>query len=75
MNIPSVKTDRSGIINFMEFVCSLWNILTLDETNMGCLAFMIADPTASKTLSCKCVHLGCTFFDFFIATFTNFSNL
>ena len=37
----------------MEFACSLWNILTLDETNMGCLAFMIADPTAVRTLSCK----------------------
>jgi hypothetical protein len=45
-------TDRSGIINFMEFVCALWNILTMDESNMGSLAFMIADPTASKLLSC-----------------------
>jgi hypothetical protein len=37
----------------MEFAASLWNILTLDESNMGCLAFMVADPTASKTITCK----------------------
>ena len=37
----------------MEFVCSLWNVLTLDETNMGSLAFMIADSTGCKNLTCK----------------------
>jgi hypothetical protein len=41
----------------MEFVCAIWNILTLDESNMGSMAFMIADPTGSKNLSCK-LHLA-----------------
>mmetsp|Transcript_4703 Transcript_4703/g.7681 ORF Transcript_4703/g.7681 Transcript_4703/m.7681 type:complete len:453 (+) Transcript_4703:91-1449(+) len=48
--------DESGIINFMEFVCSLWNILTLDELNMGGLAFNIVDRTGMKIIGYKAVE-------------------
>ncbi|KAJ1421568.1 hypothetical protein B484DRAFT_399408, partial [Ochromonadaceae sp. CCMP2298] len=43
--------DKSGIINFMEFVCSLWNILTLNESSMGGLAFNIVDSNCLKLIS------------------------
>jgi hypothetical protein len=39
------------MINFMEFVCTLWNLLTLPESDYGALAFLIKDPTAAGTIN------------------------
>lgn len=41
------------MINFMEFVCTLWNLLTLPEGDYGALAFLIKDPSAAGTINCK----------------------
>ena len=55
--------DGSGELNFMEFVCSMWHFLTLEENEFGELAFMIMDPTASKSLNgntyCDIVYNSC----------------
>ncbi len=45
--------DKSGMINFMEFVCTLWNLLTLPESDFGSLAYLIKDSTADGKISCK----------------------
>eukprot|EP00981_Chlorochromonas_danica_P001365 scaffold292_cov161-Ochromonas_danica.AAC.3 len=44
--------DKSGLINFMEFVCTLWNILTLPVEECACIAYLIKDPTADATITC-----------------------
>ena len=45
--------DKSGMINFMEFVCTLWNLLTLPESDFGSLAYLIKDPSTDGKISCK----------------------
>eukprot|EP01035_Chromulina_nebulosa_P029635 gene29635-39303_t len=43
--------DNSGMINFMEFVCSTWNFLTLPREDMGSLAYLIRDSSAEKNIT------------------------
>lgn len=45
--------DSSGVINFMEFVCTLWNILTIPQVECASIAYLIKDPSAVKTITCK----------------------
>ncbi len=37
--------DKSGVLTFLEFVCCIWNLLTLDEAQLGTLLYLIKDPT------------------------------
>lgn len=48
--------DDSGLVNFMEFVCAIWNFLTLPEEDMGSLAFLIKDPSGEKHITCKYIQ-------------------
>jgi hypothetical protein len=48
--------DKSGKINFMEFVCTLWNLLTLPESNFGSVAYLLKDPSAESAISCM-IHI------------------
>ncbi len=45
--------DKSGLINFMEFVCCLWNLLTLPEPDLGSIAYLIRDPSGTSALRCE----------------------
>lgn len=45
--------DSSGIINFMEFVASIWNLLTLPHDKLGSLFFLLIDKTGTKKILCK----------------------
>lgn len=46
-------TDKSGMINFMEFVCTLWNLLTLPESDFGSVAYLLRDPSGESEITCK----------------------
>ena len=43
--------DASGEINFMEFVCSMWNMLTLHITELGSLVFLMFSPDGRRPLT------------------------
>lgn len=45
--------DNSGELNFMEFVCSMWHFLSMKETDMGYLLFMLHDANGEGTIACK----------------------
>lgn len=60
MYYVSVSTDGSGVINFMEFVCTLWNLLTLPERHCAVIAYMIKDHSTKGDISCKCNVFLCT---------------
>lgn len=45
--------DHSGMINFLEFVCALWNLLTISEDNYGTMAFLLKEPTGKSVINCK----------------------
>ena len=51
-NYSIYYSDKSGLINFMEFVCSMWNFLTIPREDMGSLAYLIKDPSAVGCISC-----------------------
>ncbi|RYG59128.1 hypothetical protein EON64_20550 [archaeon] len=46
------NADGSGVINFMEFVCTLWNLLTLPEKHCAVIAYMIKDRSTKGDISC-----------------------
>ena len=50
--IPS-DADKSGLLNFMEFVCALWNLLSLGESDLGVLGYLMKDPTGVLRVKCK----------------------
>lgn len=37
--------DRSGKFNFFEFVCCLWNLLTIPENQLGAIVYLMKDPS------------------------------
>jgi Ca2+-binding EF-hand superfamily protein len=37
--------DKSGLLNFMEFACAMWNFLTLQECDLGTLMYLMKEPT------------------------------
>lgn len=37
--------ERKGLLNFMEYVCALWNLLTLADADLGVLGYLMKDPT------------------------------
>jgi hypothetical protein len=39
----------------MEFVCSMWNLLTLSEDDLGILAYLMKDPSGVMRIRCKSV--------------------
>lgn len=49
----TVSSDKSGYINFMEFVCSVWNLLTLPEPDLGSIAYLMKDPGGTSALKCQ----------------------
>lgn len=59
----TVTVDNSGMINFMEFVCTLWNLLTLPEPDFGSIAYLIKDPSATGTINCELLCIMPIFFD------------
>lgn len=55
--------DKSGVINFLEFVCTLWNILTLPQGDFGSVAFLLRDPSGRNLISCKKLSFFCVTID------------
>jgi hypothetical protein len=45
--------DNNGVVTFVEFVCSMWNLLTLSDTDLSMMMFLLKDPTGEQSLSCK----------------------
>ena len=41
--------DHSGELNFMEFLCSLWNFLCLDDKSMGAFVFLMTPKIKNST--------------------------
>jgi hypothetical protein len=41
------------MINFLEFVCTLWNILTLPQSDFGSVAYLLRDPSGKQNITCK----------------------
>jgi Ca2+-binding EF-hand superfamily protein len=39
--------DKSGKLTFLEFVCSMWNLLSMPTNIMGSLCYLIIDPTGA----------------------------
>jgi hypothetical protein len=37
--------DKSGKLNFLEFVCAMWNLLTIPEHQLGAIVYLMKDPT------------------------------
>jgi hypothetical protein len=37
--------DKSGKLNFLEFVCAMWNLLTIPEPQLGAIVYLMKDPT------------------------------
>jgi hypothetical protein len=40
-----IRYSAGGCMQFLEFVCSNWNFLTLKKEDMGVMAFMMCDKT------------------------------
>eukprot|EP01033_Poteriospumella_lacustris_P016225 gene16225-11610_t len=39
--------DKSGKLTFLEFVCSMWNLLSMPANILGSLCYLIKDPTGT----------------------------
>lgn len=49
----SVLADKSGKLTFLEFVCSMWNLLSMPTQIIGALCYLIKDPTGQMRVHCK----------------------
>ena len=40
-------------MNFVEFVCGMWNLLTVPEHHLGAFAYLMRDPSGKMRIVCK----------------------
>jgi Ca2+-binding EF-hand superfamily protein len=45
--------DRSGKFNFLEFICALWNFLTIPEHQLGAILYLIKDFNGELRIRCE----------------------
>lgn len=46
------NSDDTGMINFSEFVCGLWNFLSLPESDIAGIVYCMKDPTGKLVVRC-----------------------
>lgn len=56
--------DKSGKFNFLEFVCCMWNLLTIPENQLGAIVYLMKDLSGVLRVRCKCTSY--LFFHFFL---------
>ena len=44
---------KSGKLNFIEFVCAMWNFLTVPEDELSIFMYLMKDPSAVMRIKCK----------------------
>jgi hypothetical protein len=48
---------KSGKLNFVEFVGSMWNFLSLREEDLSMFMYLIKDPTGVMRIKCEIFSL------------------
>lgn len=52
-NILFHCSDHLGVLNFLEFCATMWNLLTLTDRNLGLVAYLMKDPSGVMKIRCK----------------------